>query len=167
MSRRIYRTSRYRSGTDAGGEVRTQAARCVIDVDAAGLCSGAYYPSEGSGQREVDVAKALGTNVNTVSLWSKRFETGGLEALIDRKGRGRKSWLPPEKVRQVISRVVQPPEGRKKWSTRRMTAEVGISHHSVHRIWRRNDLKPHLVSPSKSPAIRSSRRSSGMSSGCI
>lgn len=97
------------------------------------------------GKREVDVAKALGTNVNTVSLWSKRFETGGLEALIDRKGRGRKSWLPPEKVRQVISRVVQPPEGRKKWSTRRMAAEVGISHHSVHRIWRRNDLKPHLV----------------------
>src|ERR1700733_1421535 len=62
------------------------------------------------GKREADVAKALGTNVNTVSLWSKRFETGGLEALSEKKGRGRRSWLPPEKVRQVISRVVQPPK---------------------------------------------------------
>ena len=97
------------------------------------------------GRKEADVAKELGTNVNTVSLWSKRFEAGGLEALSDRKGRGRKPWLPPEKVRQVISRVTQPPKGRKKWSTRRMAAEVGISHHSVHEIWRRNDLKPHLV----------------------
>lgn len=26
-----------------------------------------------------------------------------------------------------------------------MAAEVGMSHHSVHEIWRRNDLKPHLV----------------------
>jgi transposase len=97
------------------------------------------------GRKEADVAKELGANVNTVSLWSKRFEAGGLEALSDRKGRGRKPWLPPEKVRQVISRVTQPPKGRKKWSTRRMAAEVGISHHSVHEIWRRNDLKPHLV----------------------
>ncbi len=39
------------------------------------------------GSKEADVAKALGTNVNTVSLWSKRFESGGLEALSDRKGR--------------------------------------------------------------------------------
>ena len=26
-----------------------------------------------------------------------------------------------------------------------MAAAVGISHHSVQQIWRRNDLKPHLV----------------------
>jgi transposase len=97
------------------------------------------------GSREADVAKALGTNVNTVSLWSKRFEAGVLEALNDMKGRERKPWLPPEKVCQLISRVTQPPKGRNKWSTRRMAAEVGIAHHSVHEIWRRNNLKPHLV----------------------
>lgn len=97
------------------------------------------------GNKEADVAKAVGASVNTVSLWSKRFDSRGLEGLTDEKGRGRKSWLPVEKVRQVITRVTQPPAGRKKWSTRRMAAEVGISHHSVHEIWRRNDLKPHLV----------------------
>ena len=61
------------------------------------------------GKKEADVAKALDTSVNTVSLWSRRFECKGLEGLDDEKGRGRKPWLPPEKVRQVISRVTQPP----------------------------------------------------------
>lgn len=97
------------------------------------------------GKKEADVAKVVGASVNTVSLWSKRFQRSGLDGLKDEKGRGRKSWLPPERVRQVITRVTQPPKGRKKWSTRSMAAAVGISHHSVHQIWRRNDLKPHLV----------------------
>lgn len=97
------------------------------------------------GNKEADVAKAVGTSVNTVSLWSRRFECSGLEGLNDEKGRGRKPWLAPEKVEQVITRVTQPPKGRTRWSTRSMAAEIGISPHSVHEIWRQNDLKPHLV----------------------
>src|SRR6266516_758334 len=96
------------------------------------------------GKKEAEVAKMVGTSTNTVSLWSKRFDSGGLDGLKDEKGRGRKSWLPPEKVRQVITRVTQPPKGKKKWSTRSMAAAVGVSHQSVHRIWKDNDLKPHL-----------------------
>jgi transposase len=45
------------------------------------------------------------------SLWSRRFEREGLSGLKDRAGRGRKPWLPAEKIRQVITRVVQPPRG--------------------------------------------------------
>src|SRR6266566_3663823 len=96
------------------------------------------------GAREADVAGALGVSLTTVSTWSRRFELQGLEGLKDRPGRGRKAWLPTEKVRQVITRVVQPPKGKKKWSTRSMAAAVGVSHQSVHRIWKDNDLKPHL-----------------------
>jgi transposase len=97
------------------------------------------------GRKEADVARSVGASINTVSMWSKRFEQRGLEGLKDQPGRGRKAWLPPEKVRQVITRVTQPPKGKKKWSTRSMAAAVGISHHSVQTIWKRNDLKPHLV----------------------
>ena len=97
------------------------------------------------GRKEADVARAVGTSINTVSTWSKRFEQNGLNGLEDRPGRGRKSWLAPEKVRQVVTQVVQPPKGKKKWSTRSMAAAVGVSHQSVHRIWKNNDLKPHLV----------------------
>lgn len=97
------------------------------------------------GRREQDVADALGVSMTTISLWSRRFELQGLEGLKDRPGRGRKAWLGTEKVRQVITRVTQPPKGKKKWSTRSMAAAVGVSHQSVHRIWKSNDLKPHLV----------------------
>jgi transposase len=87
----------------------------------------------------------LGVSLTTVSTWSRRFELHGLEGLRDRPGRGRKPSLAADKVRQVITRVVQPPKGKKKWSTRSMAAAVGISHQSVHRIWKNNDLKPHLL----------------------
>lgn len=97
------------------------------------------------GHAETEVARRLGTSLNTVSLWSRRFEEAGLEGLADKPGRGRKPWLPVDKVRQVIERVTQPPKGSKQWSTRTMAAAVGISHHSVQTIWQRNDLKPHLV----------------------
>jgi transposase len=97
------------------------------------------------GRREAEVAEALGTSLTTVSLWSRRFEAEGLEGLRDRPGRGRRPWLPAEKVRQVITRVTQPPKGKKRWSTRTMAAALGLSHHAVHTIWKRNDLKPHLV----------------------
>lgn len=96
------------------------------------------------GSREADVAAALGISLTTVSTWSRRFELEGLDGLKDKLGRGRKSWLASDKVRQVITRVVQPPKGKKKWSTRSMAAAVGMSHQSVHRIWKANDLKPHL-----------------------
>ena len=98
----------------------------------------------GEGLKEKDVAEKLDTGVTTVSLWSRRFERGGLEGLRDKPGRGRKSWLPPEKIQKVITQVTQPPQGRRRWSVRTMAKAVGISHDSVHRIWRQNDLKPHL-----------------------
>lgn len=97
------------------------------------------------GRSEAEVAATAAVSVNTVSLWSKRFELGGLEALADAPGRGRKPSLPVTKVEQVITKVTQPPTGRQRWSTRTMASAVGISHQSVHAIWKKNDLKPHQV----------------------
>ena len=98
-----------------------------------------------AGGGEADVARSVGVSINTVSLWSRRFEHDGLKGLKDHPGRGRKSWLAPEKIRKVITQVTQPPKGRKKWSTRSMAAAAGMSHSSVHSLWKNNDLKPHLL----------------------
>ena len=97
------------------------------------------------GRKEAEVAQLTGTSLTTVSLWSSRFEEQGLAGLQDKKGRGRKPFLPLEKVRQVITRVTQPPKGKRRWSTRTMARAVGISADSVRRIWKANDLKPHLT----------------------
>lgn len=97
------------------------------------------------GKREADVADMLGTSMTTVSKWSRRFEQQGLEGLKDKGGRGRKPSLPVEKIQQVITGVTQPPKGRRRWSVRTMAKAVGISPDSVHRLWKQNDLKPHLT----------------------
>jgi transposase len=98
-----------------------------------------------AGKREADVAELLNTSITTVSLWSRRFEQEGLPGLVDQPGRGRKPYLPIAKVKQIVEKVTQPPKGRRRWSTRTMAAAAGVSHQSVQRIWKQNDLKPHLV----------------------
>lgn len=97
------------------------------------------------GIKQADVAQELGVSVPCVNKWSQRFDREGLAGLEDRKGRGRRPSIPPEKVDQVITRATQPRKPWKRWSVRTMAREVGISPDSVHRIWRANDIKPHLV----------------------
>ncbi len=97
--------------------------------------------ASGIGQEEV--ARQLSCSSKMVSKWSARFRRDGLGALMDRPGRGRKPHLDSERVAKVITQVSQPPKGRERWSTRSMAKAAQISHSSVHRIWRANDLKPH------------------------
>jgi transposase len=98
-----------------------------------------------TGKKEEDIARELGVSLNSVSKWSNRFEVLGLSGLADKAGRGRKPSLPAEKIEQVLTKVTQPPKGRRRWSVRTMARAVGISPDSVHRIWKQNDLKPHLT----------------------
>lgn len=97
------------------------------------------------GRRQIDVAADLNVSVACVNKWSQRFEREGLEGLKDRSGRGRPATIPDEVVHDVITRATQPPPPKTRWSVRTMAREVGISPDSVHRIWRANDLKPHLT----------------------
>ena len=108
------------------------------------------------GKSEKEVAERIGVSHVCVSKWTSRFIEKGIEGLKDAPGRGRKPSLPTEKISQVITRVTQPPPGRTRWSVRSMAKEVGISRHSVHQIWKKNDLKPHLLKTfkvSKDPAF--------------
>lgn len=108
------------------------------------------------GKSEKEVAERIGVSHVCVSKWTSRFIEKGIEGLKDAPGRGRKASLPSEKISQVITRVTQPPPGRTRWSVRSMAKEVGISRHSVHQIWKKNDLKPHLLKTfkvSKDPAF--------------
>ena len=99
--------------------------------------------AEGVGQ--VQLARELGISVARVNKWSQRFERNGLAGLLDKEGRGRIPSIPKAKVRRVVENATRPPHPRKRWSVRTMAKDVGISPDSVHRIWRANDIKPHLV----------------------
>jgi transposase len=97
------------------------------------------------GMKQVQVAEELGVSVVCVNKWSQRFERDGLEGLRDKVGRGRPPSIPARRVEKVITQATRPPKPRTRWSVRTMAKEAGISPDSVHRIWRANDIKPHLV----------------------
>ena len=97
------------------------------------------------GIKQVQVAAELGVSVACVNKWSQCFDREGLAGLADAKGRGRPASLPADKVEQILTAVTQPPKPRTRWSVRSMVQAAGMSPDSVHRIWKANDLKPHLT----------------------
>jgi transposase len=97
------------------------------------------------GIKQADVARELDVSIPCVNKWSQRFERDGLMGLDDRDGRGRKSSIPMETVARVVTEAGKAPKPKVRWTTRSMAKAVGVSQSSVQRIWKVNDLKPHLV----------------------
>jgi transposase len=98
--------------------------------------------SQGLSQDEV--ARDTGVNRPVVGLWEKRFAQGGMAGLAEARRSGRPPVLSEDLKAQIISEAVRPPAGCTRWSTRKMARAKGVSNHTVHKLWRANDLKPHL-----------------------
>jgi len=96
-----------------------------------------------------EVARRLDTTDDSVRAWRRRFESEGVEG-VGRiaKGRGRRSWLAPGTVAEVVRVTLEesPDDGSTHWTTRRLAERFGIGKDSVARIWRDHKLKPGRVS---------------------
>ena len=77
--------------------------------------------------------------------WRHRFASQGV-AGVGRiaKGRGRKPWLPPGTVAEVLraTRQVAPPDGGTHWTTRTLANHLQIGKDTVAQIWRDHELRP-------------------------
>jgi len=93
------------------------------------------------------IARQLVTSRPTVLLWRGRFSSFGVPGIMkDAKRPGRKKAISAEVVQKVVEKTLHStPRGATHWSTRSMAKEVGISHLSVHRIWKQHGLAPHRV----------------------
>jgi transposase len=82
----------------------------------------------------------------TVGKWRKRFAKERLAGMVDAPRTGAPRQIDDSKVEEIITKTLETkPPARTHWSSRVMAKEVGISEHSVQRIWRAFGLKPHLV----------------------
>lgn len=99
----------------------------------------------GDGLSQVQTASEVGVRQIVVSKWEARFRDRGIEGLAEAKRSGRKPSLPPEVRETIITDATQPPAPRKRWSLRSMAGAKGVSPATVHRLWKANDLKPHLT----------------------
>ncbi len=80
----------------------------------------------------------------TIAKWRQRFLDGGVDALTSYHP-GRTPWKLTGRVRARVLAATRrpPPDGKRRWSCRRLAAHLGVSKDVVQRVWREADLPPH------------------------
>lgn len=92
------------------------------------------------------VARRLRTTGQTVGKWRRRFIEARLDGLMDEPRPGAPRSIGDDQVEAVVVKTLEStPKGATHWSTRQMAKAVGLSHDSIHRIWKAFGLKPHLA----------------------
>jgi len=90
------------------------------------------------------VAAELGLTDNTVCKWRSRYIQRGLAGLLDEPRCGAPRRVSDEQVEAVLTKTLEElPRGATHWSTRSMAAVSGLSHDTVHEIWKAFGLQPH------------------------
>ena len=99
------------------------------------------------GLRNTEIAEKLGTQSDTVGRWRTRFAEEGIDGIRkDRPRGGRKATARTAVESAIIKKTTQEkPNNATHWSTRTLAEELGVTQSMVHRVWKANGLKPHLV----------------------
>lgn len=94
-----------------------------------------------------DVARQVGYTTVQVSRIRRRFCEERLAGLEDHPRSGRPPTVTERTTAKVVALTLKPaPSGMTHWSTRDLAAKIGgVSHTTVHRIWRAHALQPHRV----------------------
>ena len=99
------------------------------------------------GMLNKEIASRMGVKAHTVGRWRSRFaelRLTGIEKDLPRGGRPRdqREQLESEIIRKTTQET---PENATHWSTRTLAQELSVSQSMIHRVWKANGLKPHLV----------------------
>jgi len=94
-----------------------------------------------------DIANRLGTSRPTVQLWRERFLAFRLHGLEkDAPRPGRIPRIQHKKITTIVNATLHTtPSDATHWSVRSMAKVHGVSKDTIQRIWKRHNLKPHLV----------------------
>lgn len=99
------------------------------------------------GMENMQIASRIGVDRRTVSLWRQRFAEKGIAGIEkDAPRGGRKPKERTDLIEQIIEKTLHSkPKNATHWSARTLAKQVGVNPTLVHRVWRSNGLKPHLV----------------------
>src|SRR5208283_5291877 len=100
-----------------------------------------------AGLQKQQIALELGTSRPTVDLWLKRYEKSGVVGLLkDASRSGRRPVITEEKEQAIVEATLKSkPKDSTHWSVRSMAKAQGVTRWVVHTIWKKYNLKPHLV----------------------
>ncbi len=93
------------------------------------------------------LARQLSTSLPTVLLWRRRFDSGGLAAVLeDRPRSGRPKQISEQREAAIVEATIRTaPRDATHWSVRAMAASQKLSPATVQRIWKKHKLQPHRV----------------------
>jgi transposase len=98
--------------------------------------------AEGLDNREV--ARRLGISAHTMGRWRAQFVMAGVRGLDNASNHGGRRSISTKQVDDVVAIALElNPAGGTPLSTRLISEVVGLSHNSVHQIWRSFGIKPH------------------------
>ena len=99
-----------------------------------------------SGMQNKQIAPQVKTDRFTVARWRSRFAQERLAGIEkDAPRSGRKATRRNQVTARIIERTTQTrPANATHWSVRTLAEELNVSESMVHRVWKANNLKPHL-----------------------
>jgi transposase len=92
------------------------------------------------------VCAQVGCSRGFVALWRQRFTDERLAGLYSRhRGQSPRRQTPQMEARILDATRQDPGNGSTHWSTRKLAAQLGISHMRVARVWAKHRLQPHRL----------------------
>ena len=93
------------------------------------------------------LARNLSTSLPTVLLWRKRYESEGMEGILeDRPRSGRPKRISEQREAAIVEATMKTtPKDATHWSVRAMAASQKVSPATAQRIWKKHKLQPHRV----------------------
>jgi len=97
-----------------------------------------------SGETWARIRDKLDCNDAFIDRWMKRFLAERLAGLFSRHAGQEASTLTPQLEARILDWTVKrkPADGSTHWSTRKLGAELGLTHMMVARVWRKHSLSP-------------------------
>ena len=99
------------------------------------------------GMARKQTAEDVGTSRPTVYRWIERYREGGEQALLrDAPRPGRIPSIAGEQEKAIVEATLHTiPDNATHWSVRSMAKAQNISRMTVHRIWKKYNIRPHLT----------------------
>jgi transposase len=123
----------HRATSQSGRADEARRARLILLLDA--------------GHTWAAIRDKLDCTDSFIDRWSKRFAGERLAGLFSRHAGQLPTTLTPALEARILEWTVKrkPSDGSTHWSTRRLAAQLGVSHMMVARVWRKHALTPHRL----------------------
>jgi transposase len=122
-----------RATSQAGRADEARRARLILLLDA--------------GHTWAEIRLKLDCTDSFIARWSKRFVAERLAGLFSRHAGQLPTTLTPALEARILEWTVKrkPLDGSTHWSTRKLAAQLKVSHMMVARVWRKHALRPHRL----------------------